>query len=88
MKKIYNLHLATEAWVFWQGKKADNVVFFYYWRQDSHKLFVSDSWYCQIQTSRLIMFFDILFLIWIFSCIKKMFLYLLWPRLGTHKTKI
>ena len=28
---------------------------FYFW--DSRHLFVSDSWYCQMQTTRLIMFF-------------------------------
>ena len=34
---------------------------FYFWRRDSRHLFVSDSWYCQIQSTRLIMFFVLLF---------------------------
>ena len=59
MKK--NVHLATEILGFWQGKKAENIVF-YFWRRDSRHLFVSDSWYCQIhQTTRLIMFFNCIF---------------------------
>ena len=42
---------------FRQGKKAENVDF-YFWRRDSRHLFVSDSWYCQIQPIRLNMFFE------------------------------
>ena len=37
----------------WQGKKAEiELILFLTWY-----LFVSGSWYCQIQTTRLIMFF-------------------------------
>ena len=48
--------LGYRAQVFWLGQKAENAVFFYF-----VNLFVSDSWYCQIQTTRLIMFFCYLF---------------------------
>ena len=60
VKKMYSLDEEKiecalgngEIW-FWQGKKAENV-FFYFWSRDSRHLFVFD---CQIQTTRLIMFF-------------------------------
>ena len=38
-----------EIWC-WRGKKAENAVF-YFLRRDSRYLFVSDSWYCKIQTT-------------------------------------
>ena len=51
-KNMFNLDvekieftLGNRALVFWQGKKAENVV------RDSQYLFVSDYWYCQIQTT-------------------------------------
>ena len=50
---------------FWQGKKAEKVVF-YFWRRDLRHLFVSDSWYCQIQTTRLIIFFLLFMKMYIF----------------------
>ena len=59
LKKMYNLDeekiecaLGTEELSFWQGKNAQ-IVLFYFWRLDSWHLFVSDYWYCQIQTTRI-----------------------------------
>ena len=46
---------------FWQNKKAKDVVFLS-WRRDSRHLFVSESCYCQIQTTSLIMFYKEYFL--------------------------
>ena len=46
--------LGNKEFCFWQGKEAENVVFFI---SDVGTLFVSNSWYCQIQTTRLIMLF-------------------------------
>ena len=47
--------------MFWQGKKAENLCY-YFCRKDSRCLFVSDSWHCQIHTTRLIMFLQLYFL--------------------------
>ena len=41
-------------YVFWQGKKAEIVLILF---RDSRYLFVSGSWFCQIQTTRLNVFF-------------------------------
>ena len=49
MKKRYNLHLETE-FQFSAGQES----------RDSRHLFVSDSWYCQIQPIRLNMFFKVI----------------------------
>ena len=45
-----DMHWATGIYGSWQGTKAENVIF-YFSRRDSRHLFVSDSWYCQIQTT-------------------------------------
>ena len=48
------MHLATRSFVF--GRAREQIMLgFYFWRRDSRCLFVSDSWYCQIQTTRSIM---------------------------------
>ena len=63
MKKK-NAHLATRSFVFWQGKKAKNVVFLYL--TSGFAAFIG-LWllvYCQIQTTRLIMFFKKYTRIW------------------------
>ena len=49
--------LGNRALVLCQGKKAENVVCFFFLTSIFAVLFVSDSWYCQIKTTRLIMFF-------------------------------
>ena len=62
-KNMFNLDeekikfaLDNRALVFWQSKKAEIVVILCFWRRDLRYLFVSYSWYCQIQTTRLIIF--------------------------------
>ena len=43
---------------FWQCKESENVIFFFISDVEIRGIIiVSDSWYCQIQKTRLIMFF-------------------------------
>jgi len=60
MKKRWNARLETGRWVFGSTRKP-RLFWFHFWRRDLRHLFVSGSWYCQIQTTWLIMFFIRLF---------------------------
>ena len=59
IKKMYNLDEEKKCtWkqgVFGRAGKP-RMLCFYFWSRDSRHLFVSDSWYCQIQRTRWIMF--------------------------------
>ena len=50
------MRLETGRYVFGRARKL-RVLWFYFWRRDLRHLFVSEFWYCQIQTTWLIMFF-------------------------------
>ena len=56
MKERWNARLETRRYIFCQGKKAAIALILFLGR-DSRYLFVSGSWYCQIQTTKLIKFF-------------------------------
>ena len=58
MKKRWNARLETGRWVFGSTRKPRLFWWFHFWRRDLRHLFVSGSWYCQIQTTWLIMFFS------------------------------
>ena len=57
MKKRWNARLETGRWVFGSTRKP-RLFWFHFWLRDLRHLFVSGSWYCQIQTTWLIMFFN------------------------------
>ena len=56
MKERRNARLETGRWVFGWARKP-RMFWFHFWRRDLRYFFVSGSWYCQIQTTWLIMFF-------------------------------
>ena len=56
MKKRWNARLETGRWVFGSARK-QRLFWFHFWRRNLRYLFVFGSWYCQIQTTWLIMFF-------------------------------
>ena len=58
MKERQNARLETGRWVFGWARKP-RLFWFNFWRRDLRHLFVSGSWYCQIQTTWLIMFFPL-----------------------------
>ena len=75
MKQAVEYALGNKGFCFWQGKKSENVVFLFLTLEFA-AFFFSDSWYCQIQTTRLIMFFGqnmkISLLVNLFLCTERM----------------